>query len=89
MAAILITLFVVFMPSQSPPPQLNGGLSLLTGNDSFLFERGSTPGGSLQNLASQLESPYNTEWLSLKNAAKSAADHLFSRIDLKIEKQGN
>ena len=89
MAALLITIFVVFKPSQSPPPQLNGGLSLLTGSDSFLFEKGSTPGESLQSLASQLETPYDTEWLSLKNAAKSAADHLFSRLDLKIEEQGN
>ena len=89
MAVILITIFVVFRPSQSPSPQLKGGLSLLTGGDSFLFGGDSTPGESLQSLASQLESPFDREWLSLKNAVKSASDRLSSRLDLKIEKQGN
>ena len=89
MAAILITILVVFKPSQSPPLQLNKGLSLLTGVDSFLFGRDSTPGGALQSLASQMESPYDTEWLSLKNAVRSAANHLSSRLDLKIEERGN
>ena len=88
-AAVLITVFVFFRPDQSPPPQPGGGLSLLTGADSVLFGRDSTPGESVQNLASQLESPYDTEWLSLKNAVKSATDHLSSRIDLKIVQTGN
>lgn len=89
MAAILITIFVLFRPSQSPPPQLNEGLSLLTEGDSFLFGKDSTPRESLQSLASQLESPFDREWLSLKNAVKSASDRLSSRLDLKIEQQGN
>lgn len=89
MAAILIILFVVFRPSQSPPAQLNGEQSILSGGDFFLFGKDSTPGESLQSLASQLESPFDTEWLSLKNAVKSATDRLSSRLDLKIEKRGN
>ncbi len=89
MVAILITLFVVIRPSQSPPVQLNGEQSILTGGDFFLFGKDSTPGESLQSLASQLESPFDTEWLSLKNAVKSATDRLSSRLNLKIEKRGN
>ena len=89
MAAIVIVLFIVFSPNQSSPPPLKTQSSILTGGDSFLFGRDSTPGGSLQNLASQLESPFGAEWMSLKNAVKSATDGLTNRLDLRIEKREN
>jgi len=77
-AAILLAVFLLFQPSQAPSPSL--------GMDSFfMFGRDSLPGGTLQKLASQIESPYDAEWNSLKKNVKSAADHLRAQLDLKIE----
>lgn len=78
MAAILLAVFLLFQPSRTPSPSL--------GLDSFfMLGRDSLQGGTLKKLASQIESPYYTEWNSLKNNIKSAADHLSAQFDLKIE----
>ncbi len=78
MAAILFAVFLLFQPSRAPSPS--------TGLDSFfMFGKNSLPGGTLQKLASQIESPYDAEWNSLKKNVKSAVDHLRAQLDLKIE----
>ncbi len=51
----------------------------------LMFGRNALPGGTLQKLASQIESPYETEWNSLKKIVKSTAEHLKAQLDLKIE----
>lgn len=78
MAAILLAVFFLFQPSRTPSPSI--------GLDSFfMFGRNSLPQGTLQKLASQIESPYDTEWNSLKKNIKSAADRLSAQLNLKIE----
>jgi len=78
LAAILLAVFLLFQPSQAPSPS--------QGMDSFfMFGRDSLRGGILQKLASQIESPYDAEWNSLKKNVKSAADHLSAQLDLRIE----
>jgi len=78
LAAILLTVFLMFQPFQGPSPS--------PGMDSFLmFGRTSLPEGTLQKLASQIESPYDAEWNSLKKNVKSAAEHLRAQLDLKLE----
>ena len=76
-AAIVFLIFLLAPSSKSlSPPQ---------GVDSFfMFGRDSLPGGTLQKLATQIESPYETEWNSLKKNVKSATDHLRAKLDLKI-----
>lgn len=52
-AAILLAVFLLFQPSRTPSPSI--------GLDSFfMFGRNSLPGGTLQKLAYQIESPYDT-----------------------------
>ncbi len=78
LAAIFLAVFLLFQPSRAP--------SLSIGLDSFfMFGRNSQPGGTLQKLASQIESPYDAEWNSLKKNIKSAAAHLRAQLDFKIE----
>ena len=89
LAAILIVVFFVARPNPSPPSTPVQGSSVLTAYESFLFGRDSNPGGSLKNLASQMESPFGTEWQSIQKKVKSAADNLRSRFNLKIEKREN
>jgi hypothetical protein len=79
MAAILIFVFFLTNSSQAPPTPLRD-------DPFFLFGRDSIPGGRLQNLVSQIESPYETEWLSLKKSVKSASEHLTSRLKIEIGK---
>ncbi len=77
LAAILIAVFLFFQPSRTPSSR---------GMDSFfMFGRDSLPGGSLQKLASQVESPYDAEWNSIKKSVKSAAENLKAQLDLKAE----
>ena len=77
MAAILLAVFLLFLPSQAPSPSI--------GLDSFfMFGRNSLPGGTLQKLASQIESPYDAEWNSIKKNIKSAANLLSAQLDFKI-----
>ncbi len=78
LAAILLAAFLLFLPSQAPSPSLNL-------DSFFIFGRNSLPEGTLQKLASQIESPYDTEWNSLKKNVKSAANHLIAQLDFKIE----
>ncbi len=81
-AAIVLAVFLLFQPSQTPSPTL--------GMDSFfMFGRDSLPGGSLQKLASQVESPYNVEWNSIKKNVKSATETLKAQLDLKKEPNKN
>jgi len=76
LAAFLLAVFLLIQPSQTPSSSLS--------MDSFLmFGRNSLPGGTLQKLASQIESPYETEWNSLTKNVKSAADHLSTQLDIK------
>jgi hypothetical protein len=89
LVAVLVVLFFVFRPNPSPAPTPVPGSSVLAPYESFLFGRDSNPGGSLKNLASQMESPFETEWQSIQKKVKSAADSLKSRLDLKIEKREN
>ncbi len=78
MVAILLAVVLLFQPSQAPSPS--------TGLDSFfMFGKNSLPGGTLQKLASQIESPYDTEWNSLKKNITSAANYLSAQLDFKIE----
>jgi len=78
LATTLLAVFLLFLPSQAPSPSL--------GLDSFfMFGRNSLLGETLQKLASQIESPYDAEWNSLKKNVKSAADYLRTQLDLKIE----
>ncbi len=77
-AAILLAVFLLFPPSQAPSPSL----SL---DSFFMFGRNSLPKGTLQKLASQIESPYDTEWNSLKKNITSAANYLRAQLDFKIE----
>ena len=77
MAAILLAVFLLFQPSRAPSPSI--------GLDSFfMFGRNSLPKGTLQKLASQIESPYDTEWNSLKKNITSAANYLRAQLDFKI-----
>ena len=89
LAAILVIIFFVVRQNPSPSPTPIPGSSVLTAYESFLFGRDSNPGGSLKNLASQMESPFGTEWQSIQKKVKSAADNLRSRFNLKIEKREN
>jgi hypothetical protein len=75
LAAILLAVFLLFQPSKAPS---------LGMNSLFMFGRDLLPGGTIQRLASQIESPYDAEWNSLKKNVKSAADHLRAQLDLKI-----
>jgi len=78
LAVVLLVVFLLFQPSRTPSPS--------TGMDSFfMFGRNSLPGETIQKLASQIESPYDTEWNSLKKNVKSAADHLRAQLDFKLE----
>lgn len=77
MAAILLAVFLLFQPSRTPSPSI--GL-----NSFFMFGKNSLPGGTLQKLASQIESPYDAEWNSLKKNITSAANHLRAQLDFKI-----
>jgi len=78
LAVFLLAVFLLFQPFQTPSPSL--------GMDSFfMFGRDSLPGGTLQKLASQIESPYDAEWNSLKKNVKSAADHLRAQLDFTIQ----
>lgn len=77
-AAILLAVLLLFLPSQAPSPSL----SL---DSFFMFGRNSLPKGTLQKLASQIESPYDTEWNSLKKNITSAANYLRAQLDFKIE----
>ncbi len=78
LAVVLLVVFLVFQPSRVPSPSL--------GMESF-FKLGKTslPGGTLQKLASQVESPYEIEWNSLKKHVKTAAANLRAQLDLKRE----
>ena len=78
LAAVLLAVFLVFQPSQAPSPSL--------GMDSFFtFGRSSLPEGTLQKIASQIESPYDAEWNHLKKNVISAAEHLKNQLVLKKE----
>jgi len=77
LAAILLAVFLVFQPFKDPSPSQR--------MDPFLmFGKTSLPEGTLQKLASQIESPYEAEWNSLKKNVKSAAERLSSQLDLKF-----
>ncbi|MEE8376926.1 MAG: hypothetical protein V3R45_01015 [Candidatus Aminicenantaceae bacterium] len=76
-AAILLAVFLLFQPSRTPSPSID--LDFF-----FMFGRNSLPGGTLQKLASQIESPYDTEWNSLKKNITSAANYLRAQLDFKI-----
>ncbi len=77
MVTILLAVFLLFPPSRAPSPSV--------GLDSFfMFGKNSLPGGTLQKLASQIESPYDTEWNSLKKNITSAANYLSAQLDFKI-----
>ncbi len=77
MGAVLLAVFLLFQPSRAPSPSL--------GLDSFfMFGKNSLPGGTLQKLASQIESPYDAEWNSIKKNIKSAANLLSAQLDFKI-----
>lgn len=77
-AVILFVVFLVFQPPQTTSPPL--------GMDSFfMFGRASLPEGTLQKLASQIESPYDAEWNSLKKNVESAAKNLRAQLDFKRE----
>ncbi len=78
LAAILLAVFLLFQPFRTPSPPV--------GLDSFImFGRASLPEGTLLKLASQIESPYDTEWNSLKKNITSAANYLRTQLDFKIE----
>ncbi len=77
MAAILLAVFLLFLPSQAPSPSL----SL---DSFFMFGRNSLPKGTLQKLASKIESPYDVEWNSLKKNITSASNYLRAQFDFKI-----
>ncbi len=73
LAAIFLAVFLVFQPSKVPSPSI--------GMDSFLtFGRSSLPEGTIQKLASQIESPYDAEWNHLKKNVISAAEHLKAQL---------
>lgn len=77
-AVVLFSIFVLFPTKQTPLPPTNE-------NFSFLFSRDSLPGGTLQKLATQVNTPFNEEWIRLRKAMQSASRYLTSQINLKIE----
>ncbi|MFC2160059.1 hypothetical protein ACFLRW_01045 [Acidobacteriota bacterium] len=78
LAAIILAVFLIFQPANVPSPPL--GMDAL-----LMFGKTSLPEGTLQKLASQIESPYDAEWNSLKKHVKTAAEHLKTQLDFKIE----
>lgn len=77
-AVVLFSLFILIPQKQAPLPPSNE-------NFSFLFSRDSLPGGTLQKLATQVNTPFNTEWIRLRNAVQSASRYLTDQLTLKIE----
>jgi hypothetical protein len=78
MAAIFFAVFLIVHPFKVSSPSL--GMDSL-----FMFGRNSLPKGTLLNLASRIESPYEVEWNSLKKNVKSAAEHLRAQFDFKLD----
>ena len=78
LAAVLLAVFLVFQPSQGPSPSI--GM-----NSFFTFGKSSLPEGTLQKLASQIESPYDTEWNHLKKNIVSAAETLKTQLNFRRE----
>lgn len=77
-AVVLLTVFVLLPPARTPSAPLNETLT-------SLFSRDSLPGGALQNLASQVNTPFREEWIQLSKAVRSASRYLTSQLDLQIE----
>jgi hypothetical protein len=77
-AVLLFFIFVLLPPKQASSPPLNE-------NFSFLFSRDSIPGGTLQKLATQVNTPFDEEWIRLKNAMQSASRYLTGQLNLKID----
>ena len=78
LAASFIFILILFRPLQVLSPDSNQDLFQILGTSSLTRK-------SLQNLAVQVESPYDKEWLSLKSTIKSATNNLTSYLDLKID----
>ena len=77
-AVVLFSVFVLLPPKQAPFPPTNE-------NFSFLFSRDSLPGGTLQKLATQINSPFDEEWIRLRKAMQSASRYLTGQLNLKID----
>lgn len=78
LAAILLAVFLVFQQPKVPSPSI--------GMDSFfMFGKSSVLKGTLQKLAAQIESPYDAEWNHLKKNVISAAEHLRTHLNLKLD----
>lgn len=80
LAAFLIFTFVLFRPFQIFSPDSDEGPLQIPGISSL-------SGKSLQKLAVQVESPYDKEWLSLKDAIASTVDRLTTYLDLRIDQK--
>jgi hypothetical protein len=78
LATFLVLILILFRPIQVFSPDSDNGVLQI-------IRASSLSGPSLQKLAVQVESPYDKEWISLKNTIISAADHLTSYLDLKID----
>lgn len=80
LAAFLIFAFVLFRPFQIFSPSSDEGPLQIPGISSL-------SGKSLQKLAVQIESPYDKEWLSLKDTIASTVDQLTTYLDLRIDQK--
>ncbi len=78
LATVILAVFLVFQPSQGPSPSF--GM-----NSFFTFGKSSLPEGTLQKLASQIESPYDAEWNHLKEKVITAAENLRAHLNFKKE----
>jgi hypothetical protein len=80
MAVFLILAFFLFRPIQIFPPDSDAGPLHIPGISSL-------SGKSIQKLVVQIESPYDKEWLSLRDTITSAADRLTTYLDFRINQE--
>lgn len=76
-AVIFLTILLLLPPKQQQPFPSNENFSLLLSRDTLSV-------GTLQQVASRVDAPFDEEWTRLRNAMRSAARYLTEQLDLRI-----